>query len=251
MPQSMEELQRRIGYAFRNPNYLERALTHSSFANETGAHDHHLRCNERLEFLGDSVLSLIASRYLFSRFPGYKEGELSQLRSRIVCEEALCVYAKEIGLGESLLLGKGERKCGGAQKPAILADAFEAVLAAIYLDAEKNALEQVSDFLMPFLIRAVDEQQGHELLDSKSLLYKFIQQESHEETLNDLEYRTISAVGPDHAKIFEVELYLASNRIGCGKGTTIQQAEQEAAAQALALFGIVKETENQRKPEET
>ncbi len=240
MPQSLEELQARIGYTFRNPKYLERALTHSSFANETGAHDHHLRCNERLEFLGDSVLSLVASRYLFARFPNYKEGELSQLRSRIVCEGALCGYAKEINLGESLLLGKGERKSGGAQKPAILADAFEAVLAAMYLDAGENALERVSDFLLPFLIRAVDEQEGHELLDSKSLLYKFIQQEAHEETLRDLEYRTVGAEGPDHAKIFEVELYLGSNRIGHGKGTTIQEAEQQAAAEALALFGIVR-----------
>ena len=240
MPQTFEELQKRIGYAFKNPGYLERALTQSSFANETGAHDHHLRCNERLEFLGDSVLSLVASRYLFARFPGYKEGELSQLRSRIVCEGALCDYAKEIGLGEYLLLGKGERKSGGAQKPAILADAFEAILAAMYLDDQENALERVSDFLLPFLIRAVDKQEGHELLDSKSLLYKFIQQEAHEETLKDLEYRRVSAEGPDHAKIFEVELYLGSNRIGRGKGTTIQQAEQQAAAEALALFGIAR-----------
>ena len=240
MPHSTEELQKRIGYVFQNPGYLERALTHSSYANETGAHDHHLRCNERLEFLGDAVLSLIASRYLFARFPNYKEGELSQLRSRIVCEGALCNYAKQIGLGEWLLLGKGERKSGGAQKPAILADAFEAVLAAMYLDAGENAPERVSNFLLPFLIRAVDEQEGHELLDSKSLLYKFIQQESHEEFINNLEYRMVSAEGPDHAKIFSVELYLGSNRIGRGKGTTIQQAEQQAAAEALALFGIVK-----------
>lgn len=238
MLQSLNPLQERIGYFFRNPEYLERALTHSSFANETGAHDHHLRCNERLEFLGDSVLSIIASRYLFARFPGYKEGELSQLRSRIVCEEALCGYAKEIGLGDFLLLGKGERKGGGAQKPAILADAFEAVLAAMYLDVPTNALERVTDFLLPFLIHAVDEQEGHELLDSKSLLYKFIQQESHEESLDELEYRTVSAEGPDHAKLFTVELYLASNLIGRGKGSTIQQAEQQAAAEALSLFGI-------------
>lgn len=238
MPMPTEELQKRIGYTFRNQAYLERALTHSSFANETGAHNHHLRCNERLEFLGDSVLSLIASRYLFARFPDYKEGELSQMRSRIVCEEALCGYAKQFGLGDFLLLGKGETKSGGAQKPAILADAFEAILAAMYLDAGDNALQRVSDFLLPFLIHAVDEQDGKALLDHKSMLYKFIQQDTHEESISDLEYRLVSANGPDHAKTFEVELYLASNRIGRGKGTTIQQAEQEAAADALDLFGI-------------
>lgn len=238
MPLPITELQEQIGYRFRNEKYLERALTHSSYANETGAHNHHLRCNERLEFLGDSVLSLVASRYLFTRFPDYKEGELSQLRSRIVCEEALCGYAREIGLGDYLLLGKGEARSGGAQKPAILADAFEAVLAAMYLDAGENALALVTDFLIPFLVRAVDEQDGRELLDHKSLLYKFIQQDTHEESLSELEYRTVSASGPDHAKTFEVELYLASNCIGRGKGTTIQQAEQEAAAAALDLFGI-------------
>ncbi len=238
MSQPLEELQKRIGYTFRNERYLERAVTHSSYANETGAHNHHLRCNERLEFLGDAVLSLIASRYLFTRFPDYKEGELSQMRSRIVCESALCGFAKELDVGAFLMLGKGERKGGGAQKPAILADAFEAILAAIYLDAGEDGLERVSGFLLPFLVRAVDEQAGKALLDNKSLLYKFIQQDTHEESLNELEYRTVSASGPDHAKVFEVELYLSSNCIGRGKGTTIQQAEQEAAADALALFGI-------------
>lgn len=238
MPQPLGELQKRIGYSFCNEQYLKRAVTHSSYANETGAHDHHLRCNERLEFLGDSVLSLIASRYLFARFPGYKEGELSQLRSRIVCEGALCGYAQQFGLGDFLLLGKGEIKCGGAQKPAILADAFEAILAAMYLDAEGDALGRVSEFLLPFLTRAVDEQEGHALLDNKSLLYKFIQQDAHEESLTELEYRKVRESGPDHAKTFEVELYLASNCIGRGKGTTVQQAEQEAAAAALELFGI-------------
>ncbi len=238
MPLPLSDLQIRIGYTFRNEQYLERALTHSSYANETGAHNHHLRCNERLEFLGDSVLSIIASRYLFHRFPDYKEGELSQLRSRIVCEGALFGFARQIGLGDFLLLGKGEANHGGAEKPAILADAFEAVLAAIYLDAGEEGFNRVSDFLLPFLARAVDAQDGHELLDNKSLLYQFIQQDDRQESVADLEYRMVRASGPDHAKVFEVELYLASNRIGRGKGTSIQQAEQEAAAAALQLFGI-------------
>ena len=135
MPLSLEELQTRIGYRFQNIEYLRRAVTHSSYANETGAHNHHLLCNERLEFLGDSVLSLITSDFLFHRFPELPEGDLTRMRAAIVCEEALASYATQIGLGEFLLLGKGERNSGGAEKPAVIADAFEAILAALYLDA--------------------------------------------------------------------------------------------------------------------
>ena len=238
MARHLDELQKKIGYTFRDVRYLERAVTHSSYANETGARNHHLFCNERLEFLGDSVLSVLASRYLFRRFPEYPEGKLSQLRSKIVCEKALYGFSEQLELGDFLLLGKGEANNGGAQKPAILADAFEAILAAIYLDAGDDGLNCVSAFLMPFLIHAVDETEGKELLDNKSLLYKFIQQDAHEETLDELEYRLVSTTGPDHAKTFSVELYLASNRIGRGVGSTIQQAEQMAASEALDLFGV-------------
>lgn len=234
----LEELQKRIGYTFRDPRYLERAVTHSSYANETGAPDHHLRCNERLEFLGDAVLSVLTSEYLFRRFAGYPEGKLSQLRSKVVCEGALFRYAEKIGLGDFLLLGKGEANNGGAHKPAILADAFEAILAAIYLDSKENGKADVSAFLMPFIIEAADKLEGKELLDNKSLLYQFIQQDTHEEAWNDLEYRLVGTSGPDHAKTFEVELYLASNRIGRGQGNSIQQAEQMAASEALDLFGV-------------
>lgn len=238
MRQELLQLQARIGYSFRDGGLLERALTHSSYANETGAHDHHLRCNERLEFLGDSVLSIIASRYLYERFPDYPEGKLSQLRTHIVREEALCGFSRELGVGEFLMLGKGEKKGGGADKPSLLADAFEAILAAIYLDAESDALEKVSEFLLPFLIRAVDAQTGQALLDSKSRLHQFIQQDTHPESLSTLEYRTVRVTGPDHARTFEVELYLDSNLIGTGLGNTIQHAEQQAAQSALKLFGI-------------
>ena len=238
MAHPLDELQKKIGYTFRDIRYLERAVTHSSYANETGARNHHLFCNERLEFLGDSVLSVLASQYLFRRFPEYPEGKLSQLRSKIVCEKALYGFSEQLELGRYLLLGKGEANNGGAQKPAILADAFEAILAAIFLDAGGKGMQSVSDFLMPFLIRAVDETEGKELLDNKSLLYKFIQQDTREESLDELEYRLVSAAGPDHAKTFTVELYLASNCIGKGVGSTIQQAEQMAASEALDLFGV-------------
>ena len=114
----LEELQKRIGYTFRDPALLKRALTHSSYSNETGARNHHLLCNERLEFLGDSVLSLITSEYLYGSFPDLPEGDLTRMRAATVCEGALANYAEKIGLGEFLLLGKGERQSGGAKKPA-------------------------------------------------------------------------------------------------------------------------------------
>lgn len=238
MDLSLTELQERIGYTFRDIGYLRLALTHSSFANETGVKNHHLHCNERLEFLGDSVLSVLTSQYLYRRFPEYPEGKLSQLRSKVVCEDALFRYSGTFELGKYLLLGKGEANTGGAQKPAKLADAFEAILAAIYLDAGESGMECVSAFLMPFIRNAVDEMEGKELLDSKSRLANFIQQDRHEDPADVLDYRVTNSSGPDHAKNFEVELYLDSNRIGCGKGTSIQHAEQEAATDALRLFGF-------------
>ena len=137
-PDSLDRLQSRIGYRFRDLRYLERAVTHASYANEIPEKNRHLHCNERLEFLGDSVLSLTVSEYLYRSFPSASEGELTRLRAALVCEETLAGYAAGLGLGDFLRLGKGERTHGGADKPAILADAFEALLAAVYLDAGEN-----------------------------------------------------------------------------------------------------------------
>ena len=234
----VEELQRRMGYQFKDVRYLERALTHSSYANETGARNHHLLSNERLEFLGDSVLSLITSDYLYAQFPNYPEGDLTRMRAATVCEEALASYSEKLGLGEFLLLGKGEGQSGGSKKPAILADAFEAVLAAIYLDAgAMNGMKSVSDFLLPFIKEAVaslpDTTASH--IDSKSRLQEFIQQDKEQKAVP--EYRLVSESGPDHNKTFVVELYLGANCIGQGKGHSKKQAEQQAARAALELFG--------------
>lgn len=238
MARSLEELEIRIGYSFRDIHYLKCALTHSSYSNETGARNHHLLCNERLEFLGDSVLSLITSDYLYKQFPLLPEGELTRVRAATVCEEALASYSEQIGLGEFLLLGKGEAQCGGAKKPAILADAFEAVLAAIYLDAgSMEGMQAVSSFLLPFIKRAVAEipDTGSAHIDSKSRLQEFVQQDK--EQRNVPEYRLVRESGPDHNKTFEVELYLGANRIGYGKGHSKKHAEQAAAKAALELFG--------------
>ncbi len=236
MPLSLETLQERIGYRFRNIEYLRQAVTHSSYANETGAHNHHLLCNERLEFLGDSVLSLITSDFLYRRFPNLPEGDLTRMRAATVCEEALASYATEIGLGEFLLLGKGERNSGGAEKPAVIADAFEATLAAIYMDAgEADGIQRVSEFLLPFISRAVEAlpNRGGYHADYKSRLQEFVQKDN-----GRLEYQLVSESGPDHDKTFEVAVYLDSNRIGYGKGHSKKHAEQAAARDALCLFGI-------------
>ncbi|MBQ8415375.1 MAG: ribonuclease III [Clostridia bacterium] len=234
----LQELQSRLGYTFRRVQYLERAITHSSYSNETGARNHHLLCNERLEFLGDSVLSLITSEWLYGQFAELPEGVLTRMRAATVCEEALCAYSEKIGLGDFLLLGKGEAQSGGAKKPAILADAFEALLAAIYLDSkDTEGMKAVSEFLLPFIKEAVAKlpETGASHIDSKSRLQEFIQQDKEQK--DTLEYRLVGESGPDHNKTFTVELYLGANPIGHGTGHSKKYAEQAAARAALELFG--------------
>ncbi len=230
---NLKELEEAIGYSFTDRTYLERAITHSSYANETGEKNHHLYCYERLEFLGDAVLSLLTSEFLYRRFPNAPEGELTRMRASLVCEETLASYAETLSLGSYLYLGKGEAANGGAQKPAILADVFEALLAAIYLDAKGGGMQAVSDFLLPILGTAIAKLPvgGG---DSKTFLQIFLQKEGSVRP----EYRVVSETGPDHAKVFCVEAYLDSNCIGRGRGTTKRHAEQEAAADALRLFGV-------------
>lgn len=237
---SLNELQERIGYCFGEIRYLERAVTHSSYSNETGARNHHLLCNERLEFLGDSVLSLSVSNYLYAHFSEYPEGTLTRIRSSVVCEAALASFAEKIGLGEFLLLGRGEAQNGGAQKPAILADAFEALLAAIYLDAgAEDGLQAVSKFLLPMIKSAINvlPEMGDVRIDSKSRLQEFIQQDKEQKEV--LEYRLTGERGPDHNKTFTVDLYLGANCIGSGQGHSKKSAEQAAAKAALELFGLI------------
>ena len=237
---SLDALQERIGYRFGNVSYLERAITHSSYSNETGARNHHLLCNERLEFLGDSVLSLVVSNYLYTHFSEYPEGTLTRIRSAVVCEAALASFAEKIGLGEFLLLGRGEAQNGGAEKPAILADAFEALLAAIYLDAgAEDGMQAVASFLLPLVKSAIDAlpEMGDVRIDSKSRLQEFIQQDREQKEV--LEYRLVGESGPDHNKTFTVDLYLGANCIGSGKGHSKKAAEQAAAKAALSLFGLI------------
>lgn len=228
------QLQEKIGYRFRDPDLLLRAVTHSSYANETGAKNHHLLCNERLEFLGDAVLSVLTGEYLYHRFPNGTEGDLTRIRAAAVCEGALASYAEKIGLREYLRLGRGVLNSGGANNPALLADAFEALLAAIYLDAGENGLTRVREFLLPFIQWTVDTLPPGGGTDPKTALLRFLQMDGPQR----LEYRVVSETGPDHDKHFEVELYLDSNRIGRGSGSSKRSAEQHAAADALKLFGV-------------
>ena len=232
----LEQLQDRLGYRFQNEEYLRRAMTHSSYANETGNPKHHLLCNERLEFLGDSVLSLITSDYLYQQYPDLPEGDLTRMRAALVREEALASYARKVGLGEYLLLGKGESNSGGADKDAVIADAFEATLAAIYLDAGAlDGIRTVSRFLLPFVAEAAAQlpHSGGYHDDYKSRLQEFVQKDGGE-----LEYRIVGESGPDHNKTFSVEVYLDSNRIGMGSGHSKKVAEQAAAHDAMKLFAL-------------
>lgn len=233
-PRPLQQLQEEIGYRFHNIAYLQRALTHSSYSNEQGDKHHHLLCNERLEFLGDSVLSLVVSRYLYASYSELAEGELTRMRAELVCERALSSFADKIHLGDYLLLGVGEEKNRGRERKSILADAFEALLAAIYLDAGEQGLSAVSALLLPFIKNEITNAGAQGSSDYKTLLQQFVQQ-----TEGDyLEYVTVGESGPDHQKTFTVEARLNSNVIGRGSGQSKRRAEQNAARQALELFGV-------------
>lgn len=214
------ELEQKIGYTFHNKELLKNAMCHSSYANEHRLG--HIGCNERLEFLGDAVLGVISAQFLFEKFPNRPEGELTKMRAAFVCESALCNYAKEIGLGSALLLGKGEELSGGRERPSILADAFEALLAAMYLDSN---MEQVRSFLLPIIERHDVTDSG---IDYKTVLQELVQQKPGDE----ITYRLIGESGPDHNKIFSVSLSLNGNEIGKGDGKSKKEAEQNAAKTA-------------------
>jgi ribonuclease-3 len=231
----MERLETAIGYRFTDKALLRRAMTHSSHSNETGEKNHHLLCNERLEFLGDSVLSIAVSRYLYATYPQEGEGVLTNMRKDVVCAEALARYARSIGIGDCLLLWKGEAQTGGYDKENILADAFEALLAAIYLDAGDRAMAIIDALLLPLVEKDLSE------LISKGIDgdYKTPLQQLVQQTEGDvLEYVLISSNGPDHQKTFEVEVRVNSNPCGRGVGTSKRKAEQAAAKAALKVFGI-------------
>ncbi len=223
---NLSEFEKVIGYEFKNKSLLETALTHSSYANEKQSGR---ECNERLEFLGDSVLGVITADYFYHNLAHLPEGEMTKKRAACVCEKSLHGFAKEINLGKYLFLGRGEDNTGGRKRASILADAFEAVIGAIYLD---GGLEDVRKFVLGFIKEAAAKQLS--LRDYKTELQEIIQKNPDEH----LTYVLVGESGPDHDKRFEVEVMLNSNVVGCGMGKSKKLAEQQAAKQALELMGI-------------
>lgn len=223
----MEILEQKLGYKFKNIDLLKNALTHSSYANEVR---NGFSSNERLEFLGDSVLSVIVSDYIYRDYSNLPEGELTKLRASLVCEKSLCSFSRELELGKFLNLGKGEDHNGGRERDSILADAFESVLAAIYLD---GGMESARNLVMNFVLREVKNKNDEVFKDYKTTLQEIIQRNPEE----SVSYILTDEIGPDHNKVFTVEVRLNSNVIGTGKGKNKKQAEQMAAKQALQLMG--------------
>ena len=223
----MKPLEENLRYEFKNKKLLINALTHSSYANE--ARDG-VSSNERLEFLGDSVLSIVVSKYIYKEFNNLPEGELTKLRASLVCEKSLCQFSRELDLGKYLRLGKGEDKGGGRERDSILADAFEAVLAAMYLDGGFNVAK---NHVMRFIKNELKHTDDEVFKDYKTALQEIIQKNPEE----SVTYILTKETGPDHDKVFEVEVRLNSNTIGKGIGKNKKQAEQSAAKEALRLMG--------------
>lgn len=219
------ELQEVIGYTFKEEGLLRQALTHSSFANEK--HMKKLSDNERLEFLGDAVLEVVSSEFLFENYPQMPEGDLTKLRASIVCEPTLALCTREIKLGAYLFLGKGENQTGGRERKSILSDALEAIIGAIYLD---GGFEPAKAFIHRFILTDIEHKKL--FYDSKTILQEVVQG-NYEEPLH---YVLIAEEGPDHDKSFTVAAMIGNKPVGKGNGHTKKAAEQEAAYQALLVL---------------
>ncbi len=221
------QFQTAIGYQFHDEKLLRTALTHSSYANEK--HWKYEYNNERLEFLGDAVLELVSSEFIFCNHPHMVEGEMTKLRAGLVCERSLASSAREIQLGDYLFLGKGEYATGGDRRDSILSDAFEAVIGAIYLD---GGLEPASKFVHTYVLTDIENKQL--FYDSKTVLQEMVQSRIHEKT--KITYPLIHECGPDHDKTFEVACAINDTVYGRGKGRTKKAAEQQAAYETILLL---------------
>ena len=221
----LHEFEDRLGHKFTNIAYLERALTHSSYSGGKNNGS-----NERLEFLGDAVLQIVVSQYLFKNMRTVPEGGLTKLRASIVCENSLYSFAKRIDLGKFIFLGKGEENTGGRTRPSIVSYAFEAVIAAVFLD---GGMEAAREYVLGFIPKDLDKNSAKKLQDYKTILQEIIQRNPEEK----VEYVLRSQSGPDHDRHFVVEVCLNTNIIGHGEGHSKKQAEQQAAKEALELMG--------------
>ena len=223
MKKNTEQLEQTIGYCFSDKTLLTQALSHSSYANEhkqEGAKD-----NERLEFLGDSVLEVISSEFLYLTFPSMPEGELTKLRASLVCEATLAFCARQFGLPDYLLLGRGEELTGGRSRNSIVSDALEALIGAIFLD---GGIERAGDFIRRFIL--TDYEHKKMFTDSKTILQEVIQRDFRS---SDIQYCVTNETGPDHNKNFTVALMMDGIELGSGSGSTKKAAEQEAAYRSL------------------
>jgi ribonuclease-3 len=219
----ISDLEKAIGYRFKNISLLQNALAHSSYANERWHNS--LMSNERLEFLGDSILGMTVADYLYRNFPDRPEGELTRMRADMVCERTLAAVADRIGLGQHLLLGHGEEQGGGRSRPSILADAVESIIAACYLD---GGFESAANFIRTFILCDVPVKQLHNV-DYKTTLQELVQQKKNQV----LTYAMVGESGPDHDKQFVVEVSLNGTVVGAGNGRSKKKAEQDAARTAI------------------
>ena len=219
----ISDLEKAIGYRFKNISLLQNALAHSSYANERWHNS--LMSNERLEFLGDSILGMTVADYLYRNFPDRPEGELTRMRADMVCEKTLAAVANQIGLGQHLLLGHGEEQGGGRRRESILADAVESIIAACYLD---GGLESAAAFIRSFILCHVPVKQLQNV-DYKTKLQELVQRKKNQ----SLAYVLVGESGPDHDKSFMVEVSLNETVVGQGSGRSKKRAEQDAARAAI------------------
>jgi ribonuclease-3 len=225
-----QQLQERVDITFKDERLLIQAFTHSSYVNEHRAQT--FEDNERLEFLGDAVLELTVSQYLFKQFPKMSEGEMTKLRAAIVCEPSLVKLAEDLQFGQLILLGKGEEMTGGRERPALLADVFESFVGALYLD---QGLDAVYRFLSKYVFPKVSEGEFDQVTDYKSQLQELVQHDN----LGDIAYQIVQEKGPAHNREFVSEVFLNSKSIGVGVGKSKKEAEQRAAEKALKRLGAV------------
>ena len=228
------ELASKIGYTFTDLTYLEVALTHSSYTNEMRKRGIKATSNERLEFLGDAVLEIVISEYLYSNFSKYREGALTKMRQQLVCEKTLARIATSLDLGAYINLGNGEESADLRRRPKILADALEALIAAVYLDSTAKGSDSYKSVILALFLDEIDAA-ANQRTDYKTMLQQLAEQEGSA----ILEYKIVSEDGPEHDKLFTVEAIVNNNVVGRGSAQTKKDAEMQAAKMALQLFGVV------------